>query len=181
MGIGMEQGEARSAARADDADISFEEFYVREYAAVVGLAFALSGSRSGAEDLAQDAFLAAHRGWSRIAAYDKPDAWVRHVVANLAVSTFRRRTAEAKALARLTFGSRVTIPELSEDDAAFWSAVRSLPRRQSQVIALHYLEDRSVLEVAAILGIAEGTVKKHLHDGRSALARRLGATSEEDR
>jgi DNA-directed RNA polymerase specialized sigma24 family protein len=40
-------------------------------------------------------------------------------------------------------------------------------------VALFYLEDRGVAEVAEILDIAPGTVKKHLHDGRRTLARRL--------
>ena len=158
---------------------TFEDFYEREFAAVVGLAYALSGSRSGAEDLAQEAFLAAHRRWDRIGGYERPDAWVRRVVANLSVSTFRRRVIEAKALARVAIGSSETMPELSADDVEFWRAVRSLPRRQAQVIALHYLEDMSVIEVAGVLDMAEGTVKKHLHDGRRALARRLRLEEDE--
>src|SRR4051812_12592232 len=75
---------------------SFEEFYEREYRAVVGLAYALSGSGSGAEDLAQEAFLVAHRDWDRVGTYGRPDVWVRRVVANLSVSVFRRRVVEAK-------------------------------------------------------------------------------------
>jgi RNA polymerase sigma-70 factor (ECF subfamily) len=65
------------------------------------------------------------------------------------------------------------MPALDADDAEFWAAVRSLPRRQAQVVALRYLEDRSVAEIAEILGTATGTVKKHLHDGRQAVAHRL--------
>ena len=65
------------------------------------------------------------------------------------------------------------MPALDADDAEFWAAVRSLPRRQAQVIALRYLDDRSVAEIAEILGTATGTVKKHLHDGRRAVAHRL--------
>ncbi len=152
---------------------TFEEFYVREYLPVVGLAYALSGSRWGAEDLAQEAFLAAHRDWDRIRSYDRPGAWVRRVVANLSVSTFRRRVAEAKALARLPFGQAAALPDLAARDPDFWAAIRALPRRQAQVVALHYLEDRSVSEVARILDVTLGTVKRHLHDGRQALARRL--------
>jgi DNA-directed RNA polymerase specialized sigma24 family protein len=79
---------------------TFEDFYRREYTPVVGLAYALSGSRSSAEDLAQEAFFAAHRNWEKIASYDQPGAWVRRVVANLSVSAFRRRVTEAKAIAR---------------------------------------------------------------------------------
>jgi RNA polymerase sigma-70 factor, ECF subfamily len=153
---------------------TFEDLYARDFAAVVGLAYALSGSRNGAEDLAQDAFLAAHRSWDRVGAYDDPGAWVRRVVANLSVSTFRRGLAEAKALARAAIGSAWVLPDLSENDAEIWSAVRTLPRRQRQVIALRYLEDMPVARIARVLGTGEGTVKKHLHDGRATLARRLG-------
>ena len=151
----------------------FEDFYVREYPAVVGLAYALSGSRWGAEDLAQEAFLAAHRDWGRIGSYEQPGAWVRRVVANLSVSAFRRRTAEAKALARMAFTRTEPLPDLAAADPEFWSAVRSLPKRQAQVVALFYLEDRSIADVGEILGMTVGTVKRHLYDGRKALARRL--------
>lgn len=154
---------------------TFEDFYAREYPAVVGLAYALSGSRWGAEDLAQEAFLAAHRDWDRIGAYERPGAWVRRVVANQAVSAIRRRTTEAKALARATlFAQRDPLPDLGAADPTFWSAVRSLPRRQSQVVALFYLEDRSVADIATILQMTTGTVKRHLYDARQRLARELG-------
>jgi RNA polymerase sigma-70 factor (ECF subfamily) len=152
---------------------SFEDLYLKDFQAVVGLAFALSGSRWLAEDLAQEAFLAAHRNWPRISTYDQPGAWVRRVVANLSVSAFRRRVVEAKALVSMARSDRSPLSELPSDDAEFWDAVRSLPRRQSQVVALHYLEDLPVAEVAAILDMAPGTVKKHLFDGRRELARRL--------
>ncbi len=49
------------------------------------------------------------------------------------------------------------------------------------MIALFYLEDRPVAEIAEILEIAPGTVKKHLFDGRQALARLLGLGGEEAR
>jgi RNA polymerase sigma-70 factor (ECF subfamily) len=149
---------------------TFEEFYAREFPAVVGLAFALSGSRTASEDLAQEAFLAAHRDWDRV---HRPDVWVRRVVSNMSTSMLRRRYAEARAITRLAFGTTMTMPELSADDAEFWAAVRSLPRRQAQVIALRYLDDRPVAEIAEILGTAEGTVKKHLHEGRQTIIRRL--------
>jgi RNA polymerase sigma-70 factor (ECF subfamily) len=152
---------------------TFEEFYAREYPAVVGLAFALSGSRAGSEDLAQEAFLAAHRDWDRVGTFERPDVWVRRVVSNKSMSMFRRRYAEARAMARFAMRAAATLPELTAEDAEFWAAVRSLPRRQAQVIALRYLEDRTVAEIAEILGTAEGTVKKHLHDGRQAVVRKL--------
>ena len=169
-----------SEATAVGPSATFEEFYEREFPSVVGLAYALSGSRSGAEDIAQEAFLVAHRDWDRVGTYVRPEVWVRRVVANLSVSLFRRKLVEAKMLARMALGYTPALPELSPDDAEFWRAVRSLPRRQAQVITLHYLEDLPVAEVAEILGTAEGTVKKHLYDGRQALARRLELEEDDE-
>jgi RNA polymerase sigma-70 factor, ECF subfamily len=151
----------------------FEDLYRKEFPAVVALAYALSGNRWVAEDLAQDAFLTAHREWARIQSYDDPGAWVRRVVANMSVSMFRRRAIEAKALARLALGQVWILPELPVEDERYWRAVRALPRRQAQVVALYYLEDRSANDIADILDMAPGTVRKHLHDGRRALARML--------
>jgi RNA polymerase sigma factor (sigma-70 family) len=158
---------------------AFDEFYAREFPAVVGLAYALSGSRTGAEDLAQEAFLAAHRSWDRVGAYADPSAWVRRVVANMSVSAFRRTMAEAKAFARVAIRSTRVLPELSDDGAEFWRTVRSLPRRQRQVVALHYVDDMAVADIARVLGTTEGTVKRHLHDARLALARRLGLEGDD--
>ena len=152
---------------------AFEDFYVREFPAVVGLAYALSGSRWAAEDLAQEAFLAAHRDWTRVGSYEQPGAWVRRVVANLSVSAFRRRAIETKALARLAISQAEPLPDLAAGDPEFWATVRGLPRRQAQVVALFYLEDRSVAQIADILGMTAGTVKRHLYDARRTLARRL--------
>jgi YVTN family beta-propeller protein len=70
----------------------FEAFYLREYHAVVRLAYALSGSRLAAEDIAQEAFLQAFRDWERIR---HPSAWVRKVVVRRAGRTAHRRLLEA--------------------------------------------------------------------------------------
>ncbi len=61
----------------------------------------------------------------------------------------------------------------------FWALVRQLPDRQAAAVALHYLEDRSVAQIADDLGIAEGTVKVHLSRGRAALAESLGRAAAE--
>lgn len=152
----------------------FTVFYGREFSSVVGLAYALSGSRWAAEELAQEAFLAAHRRWKTVGGYEQPGAWVRRVVSNLATSLVRRRLAEARALVKLAARRPEGIPPLEANDSEFWRAVRALPKRQSQVLALHYLEDLSVAEIAETLNIAQGTVKTHLHRARTELAGRLG-------
>lgn len=152
---------------------SFEGFYRRELDAVVGLAYVLSGSRSGAEDLAQEAFLAAYRNWSRVGSFDDPGAWVRRVVSNRAVSRFRRRRAEARALLRIhppTF----EILQLPQESRLLWEQVRRLPKRQAQVIALRYLDQQKISNIAGILHCTENTVKTHLLRAKNTLAERLG-------
>lgn len=157
----------------------FDTFYAREYRPVVGLVFVLSGSSWVAEETAQDAFLAAYRAWDRISTYESPEAWVRRVALNRAVSKVRRRANESRALLRLA-GRRETIGRLPADDEDFWRAVRTLPARQAQAVALHYLEDRPLAEIALVLGCSEGSVKTHLSRGRAALADVLGLDDEEE-
>jgi RNA polymerase sigma-70 factor (ECF subfamily) len=150
----------------------------------VAFAWSLTGSLAIAEEIAQEALAAAWRSWDAVGDYDKPGAWARRVVANRASTHWRSAGRETRALERLAGGApaRPDAVELDEPDAALWTAVRRLPDRQAHVVALHYLEDRSVAETAAILELAEGTVKAHLHKARLALARSLGllAEAEED-
>ena len=159
---------------------SFDVFFRREYRAVLGLSVVLTRNRFVAEELAQDAFLATFRHWERVGRLDNPGAWVRRVVANRSVSTFRRSAAEAKALLRLnSHAHRAGATEL-EDGMDVWREVRRLPRRQAQVVALTYFADLPRREVAEILGCSEETVKTHLERARRTLAGRL-ATVREDR
>ena len=128
---------------------AFEVFYRREFRRVVAIAYALSGSRAGAEDLAQEAFIAAHRRWDEIGLYEK------------------------KALARLAARRQEPIPPLEAESDDFWRLVRQLPKRQAQAVALHYLEDLPVVEIADILDCSPNTAKVHLHRGRKTLAAKL--------
>ncbi|HHW51585.1 MAG TPA: sigma-70 family RNA polymerase sigma factor [Pseudoclavibacter sp.] len=152
-----------------DVQADFASFYAREIRNVIGLAYVLSGSRTGADDLAQDAFVAAYRHWDRIYSYDNAAAWVRRVVVNRAISTARTRVAEAKAILRLS-RERVTLPELTADSEQLWHDVRRLPRRQAQAIALHYWDGLNVAEIARLLELSEATVKTHLQRGRQTLS-----------
>lgn len=162
------------------ADPGFDAFFRAEYRRVVGLTFVLCGRRSVAEELAQDAFVAAFRHWDRVGGYDDPAAWVRRVAVNLATSWLRRRTREIRALTRLASRREEEPGGRAVDDDDFWRAVRALPRRQAQCVALRYLDDQSNDEIAAVLGIAVTTVRVHLHAARAALAVSLGETLDEE-
>jgi RNA polymerase sigma-70 factor (sigma-E family) len=158
----------------------FEQFYLEEFPRVVKLAYALSGSRTGAEDIAQEAFLRAYRDWDRVGSYEHQAAWVRRVAANLATSGLRRRLVEARALTRLAARREPALDPLPAENADFWRAVRALPHRQAQAVALYYLGDLSIQQTASVLDCAQGTVRAHLAKARRTLARRLNLEVEEE-
>jgi RNA polymerase sigma factor (sigma-70 family) len=158
----------------------FEHFYLEEYPGVVKLVYALLGSRAAAEDIAQEAFLRAYRDWERVGSYEHQAAWVRRVAANLATSGLRRRLLEARALARLAGRREPALEPLPTDQADFGRALRALPRRQAQAVALFYVEDLSIEQIAVVLDCAEGTVKAHLAKARHSLAKRLQMDHEEE-
>jgi RNA polymerase sigma-70 factor (ECF subfamily) len=158
----------------------FEHFYSREFTTVAALAYVLSGSRTVAEEITQEAFEAAYREWERIGSFDRPGAWVRRVVANKAASSWRRRAAAVRAMSRLpATAEQQSGLEMSAEAVELWAAVRSLPRRQRQAVALHYVDDLPLGDVGEILGCSAGTVKTHLARARERLKRDLGTLGGE--
>lgn len=146
----------------------FRAFYRSEYRAVLGLAYALSGDMATAEDLCQEAFLAAFRRWAEVGAMDYPGAWVRRVVANKSISRFRRVLAEGRALLR--FGPDPVGPSPSVDSLAVWTAMSKLPRRQAEVVVLVYFSGLSHVEAANVMGRSVETARTHLKRAKTQLA-----------
>jgi RNA polymerase sigma factor (sigma-70 family) len=168
------------AAPADVVPEPFDDFYRREYRALVALGIALVGDRGRAEEQAQDALLAAHRQWDRVSRCGSPAAWVRRAVINRAKSTWRGRFAEARMLDRVAKSATPSGDPAAIDRDRFWALVRALPARQAQCVTLHYLEELTTREIASVLGIDEATVRVHLHRGRASLARVLSLRLEEE-
>ena len=152
----------------------FDGFYRANYPGVVRLAYSLCGSMSIAEELAQEAFVTAHQRWERLHGFDRPDLWVRRVVINRSISSRRRQANERRALEQLhdREPNRMTT-DAPVGDTELWAAVRELSPRQAEALALFYVEDQPLSEVAKILGLGEETVKTHLKRGRAALAEKL--------
>jgi RNA polymerase sigma-70 factor, ECF subfamily len=159
---------------------SFDDFYADHYRSALGLAWTLTGSRGAAEELVQDSFIEVFRRWSTVGAYDDPAAYLRRVVSTRAVSRWRK--AQRELAVRVRVGGRRADTERSVDqplrDAEFWSAVRALPARQAQIVALHYVEELTVVEIAEVLGVKEGTVKTSLFRARKTLSIKLAPMSE---
>jgi RNA polymerase sigma-70 factor, ECF subfamily len=158
-------------------DDSFASFYTASYHRLLGQLFAVTGDLAEAENVLQEAYARAFVRWSRVRAYDLPEAWVRRVALNLAGMAAKRLRRRAAALLRL--GPPPVVPELSPDLLDLNDALRALPLGQRQVIVLHHLVGLRVDEVARELRLSTGTVKSRLARGRRALAAFLAADPQE--
>lgn len=152
------------------------EIYEASYRRLVAQAYAVSGDRVEAEDAVQEAFARAVAAGDRFGRLDNPEAWLRTVALNVVRRRWRRARLFSAVSPKVAAPSDV--PGVSEDHVAVVEALRALPFQQRETVALFYLGDLSVLEIAATLKVAEGTVKSRLTRGRTALAGLLRTTVE---
>lgn len=152
------------------ADNTFDALFRREFGPITRTAYLVVGDWEVAREIAQDAFVQALRHWTKVQGLESPGGWVRRVAIRDAVRT-RGRDARRRSLPTDPTREPAPASSLALDVR---SALLTLPHRQRAVIALHYLDDRPVAEIATLLGCSRGTVKTHLARGRHALAALLG-------
>ena len=155
---------------ADDFDEIFRVSYERMVRAL-GMA---CGDREAAADAVQDAFTRAYARWGRISRYEDPAGWVRHVALNRLRDHFRRAERAQRAVQRLS-GQADTVVDapVAEEPSDVLAKLNTLPRQQRIALALFYVEELSVSEVAQAMDLSEGAVKYHLHAGREQLRARM--------
>jgi len=159
----------------------FEELYTSTFGRLVGQLFLVTGDLHEAEEVVQEAFTRAAGRWHRLREYDQPELWVRRVAINLATDGRRRVRRRLAVLAQLDAEAASVVPPISVDGLAVAAALATLPRRQRQVVVMHYLLDVPVGEVASQLSVPVGTVKSRLARARSALAAQLDVEIERPR
>ena len=153
------------------AGADFEGFYRAHYARLVGQMVAVVGDVHEAEDVVQEAFARASLHWSRVRGYHAPDAWVRRVALNYALSGLRRAGYRRRVVERLAQRAE-PVPAASAEVVDMVAALRRLPLRQREV--LFDVVGLPVEEIGRQLRLPVGTVKSRLARGRTALARVLG-------
>lgn len=172
----MEREDRRGRRERDRLTIGavrpFEAFYRSEVRGVLAVTMALTKHRWEAEEATQEAFLRAYRDWDTVGRMHSPEGWVRTVALNLARGRWRRMKSEVRALLRL--GPPDPGPAPDPESERFWDAVRELPLRQAQVVALTYVDDLDSVAAGRILGISPATVRVHLARARETLAETLG-------
>lgn len=161
-------------------DDHIKRFIEADYARVVRAVTVACGDRERAEDAVQEAVVDA---WAKRREVDDLAGWVTTGALNRARSRWRSLAAERRAFERLADRTRQTGPTLVETsllDEQVARAMSALRRNQREVVALHYLLDMSVADVARRLGMAEGTAKVHLHRARHALKGALGTAARQE-
>jgi RNA polymerase sigma-70 factor (sigma-E family) len=149
-------------------DVAFDEWVAARVPALMRFAYLVTGSQDAAEEAVQSALAAACEKWSRVRRTQDPDAYVRRMIANAHVTQWRR------------FGRRVVVAEVPERQSAdhadtlatsdaVWRVCATLPRQQRAAVVLRFYEDLDYPEIARILGVAEATVRSHIHRALNAL------------
>jgi len=151
---------------------------------VFGLAYSILRERAAAEDVAQEVFVKLWKGLDRYDGRAQLSTWIYAITRNQAISALRSRRS-AGSLSEPGVFAEAEVASATEDrqgadDALLWRAVAELPEAQRRAVTLYYQDERSVEEVAEMLGLPVNTVKTHLHRARAGLARALGARGGED-
>jgi RNA polymerase sigma-70 factor (ECF subfamily) len=158
----------------------FQEFYEANYGRIVAIVTMVLGDRDQAEDVAQETFVRALVRWPRIGGYEVPEAWVRQVALRLAIDSGRRFRRGIKTSVRLAAQRHAALPGPDDSIAftALGTALRRLPVREREVLALHYLADLPVEAIARERGLPVGTVKTRLAAARRRLEAELAERPE---
>jgi RNA polymerase sigma-70 factor (sigma-E family) len=156
-----------------DADTALEQLYAAHWRRLVRLAVLLLRDQGAAEEVVQDAFIAMHGRWRSLRDPDKAAAYLRQTVVNRSRSALRHRGVVERYVARQSAGGSAEGadgPSLVADRrAAVLDALRALPTRQREVLALRYYLELSEIEIADALGISRGSVKAHASRGSATL------------
>ncbi len=162
----------------DAAAHGIERFLADRGSGLLRAAWLLTGDGHHAEDLLQTALAKSLGKYEALASDHKFEAYLRTTIYRTFVSWWRRKSWRSETATE-------QVPEQVHDDVLIalrvdvLRALNTLPRMQRAVLSLRYLEDRPIAEVASVLGIGEGTVKKYAHRGCVALQGSVHLADEE--
>ena len=150
---------------------------------VLAYAFSLLGDYHLAEDAAQESLVTMIRNLGQLREPAAFVGWLRTIVFKHCDRIRRRQHVELVFPEDETLIDDRETPDearvVDEMGACVQRAVAGLPAAQREAVTLYYMSDMSGPDVAAFLGLPLTTIKKRLHDARSALRRRMAKMTED--
>lgn len=156
----------------------FDEWVEVRVAALLRFAHLVTGSQAAAEDAVQAALVSACEKWRRVRRTADPETYVRRMIVNAHISAWRRSGRRESPVAAVRDRATGDPAEGIATRDAVWRMCAALPPQQRAAVVLRFYEDLEYGEIAAILGVAEPTVRSHVHRALAALRRELGSEGE---
>lgn len=175
---------AIEAVKAGDRN-RFAELVERHERMVYGIAWSYLGDAELCHDAAQETFIKAFRYIGALRDAERFPAWLSRIARNVSATLLRRRRADLANRRRWQAEQPdpVSAPSGGEDEnlkEMLGRTLAELPPQHRECLVLFYLENKSIHEVAATLGLSESAVKTRLHRARGALRGRLEEQIERD-
>ncbi|HEX5068816.1 MAG TPA: RNA polymerase sigma factor [Vicinamibacterales bacterium] len=162
-----------TAGAADELDREFESRLADSSTLAFRVAYSVLRHRQDAEDVAQEAFVRAHREFHQLRDREKFRGWLARMTWRMALdhrrSQKRREVREDQAARPDEVASHEQNVLAAERSKRLWEAIDALPERLRLVVVLASIEEHSVRDVAAMTGAPEGTVKSRLFEARQKL------------
>jgi RNA polymerase sigma factor (sigma-70 family) len=160
---------------------AFELLAARWHPRLLRHAARLTGDADGARDVVQDAWVAIARGLGRLADSAAFGAWALRITDRRCADWIagRQRMRQRFAPLEAAAGVPAATEENAGDIARVRDAIKSLGRKERALLAMHYVDDLSLGEIAGALGVPVGTVKSRLYHARERLRVILEARDDE--
>src|SRR5690606_19062683 len=175
----VEPDDSELVERVREGDVdAYDVLVTRHMKRAYSVAYRLLGQREDAEDLVQDAFLAALEKIDTFKKGRRFSPWFYRILVNRGLNSRKSRSLRRmEALPpEIVDASRSPLrdTERAELRERLSEVIDALPPRQKSIVELFELEGFSSLEIAEVLGLSDGTVRWHLHQARGKLREALG-------
>ncbi|NUP99698.1 MAG: sigma-70 family RNA polymerase sigma factor [Armatimonadetes bacterium] len=167
------------AAVRDGETEAFAVLVERYQDRVVAAAYHLTGDRDAAEDLAQDAFVAAFKQIHRLRDPSRVGAWLHGITQRLCYKYLRRASRSAE-LETERMEALPAPPDKVDEPGELIGLLNELPEQYRQVLAARYLEDLDYDEIARLLGTTVNNVRVRCHRAKNRLRELLESVQASD-